>query len=289
MNRILQATALGVVTLLSAHVPATSSTSLGTSGEVHVQELELDGLIEPYADLNVGAQVDGVIAKIPVDRGDMLEAGQVVARLESDLEETQLELQRARAESTAQIDSAREAVKLSKQRAARTRKLFEEKVISWGALEEVETELRIAELRLIDAEDTRRMAQIEVRRAEALLAQRTIYSPISGIVVERYLGEGELVYRANSDQILRIAQIDPLLVEIIAPLSTYGRIAVGDTVTVHPDSPVGGSVQAKVTVVDRVIDAASGTIGIRCELENKDHKIPAGLRCRVRLNLREGK
>jgi len=40
---------------------------------------------------------------------------------------------------------------------------------------------------------------------------------------------------------------------------------------------------AKVTVVDRVIDAASGTFGVRLQLENPDNRFPAGIRCSVRL------
>ena len=44
------------------------------------QDLELDGLIEPFADLNLGAQVDGVLAEILVERGETVGAGQVVAR-----------------------------------------------------------------------------------------------------------------------------------------------------------------------------------------------------------------
>ena len=39
---------------------------------------------------------------------------------------------------------------------------------------------------------------------------------------------------------------------------------------------------ARVTVVDRVVDAASGTFGVRLELPNPDYRLPAGLKCKVR-------
>ncbi len=288
MKKTLHTCALILSTLAGFHVAVGSV----FPSVVHAPEpapfaLELDGLIEPYADLNVGAQVDGVLSEILVERGDMLKAGQVIARLESGLEQTQLDIAEARAGSTAGIDSAAAGVQLSRQRLDRTRQLYEERVASRGALDEVETELRLAELRLVEAKEIHRMAQLEVKRVQALIKQRTIHAPISGVVVERFLGAGELVYRANQDQVLRIAQVDPLRVEIIAPMSVYGQVRVGDFVEVLPMEPVGGSYKAKVIAVDRVIDAASGTIGIRCELPNSDHKIPAGLRCRVRLNLVE--
>jgi membrane fusion protein (multidrug efflux system) len=53
-------------------------------------------------------------------------------------------------------------------------------------------------------------------------------------------------------------------------------------VQVKPEEPVGGTHKAKVTVVDHVVDAGSGTLGIRMELPNPDLRIPAGLKCTVR-------
>jgi len=51
---------------------------------------------------------------------------------------------------------------------------------------------------------------------------------------------------------------------------------------VYPEDPVGGRYDATVDVVDRVFDAASGTIGVRLNLRNPDYALPAGLKCQVR-------
>ena len=51
---------------------------------------------------------------------------------------------------------------------------------------------------------------------------------------------------------------------------------------VVPEGPVGGRNRARVTIVDEVIDAASGTFSVRLELPNRDYEIPAGLKCAVR-------
>ena len=42
-----------------------------------------------------------------------------------------------------------------------------------------------------------------------------------------------------------------------------------------------GSHRARVTVVDKLIDAASGTLGVRLQLPNPNNKIPAGIKCSV--------
>jgi hypothetical protein len=61
----------------------------------------------------------------------------------------------------------------------------------------------------------------------------------------------------------------------------YGQIHRGDEATVLPDQPLGGQYAAKVVIVDPVIDAASGTFGVRLLLPNSDWRLPAGLRCRA--------
>ena len=52
-------------------------------------------------------------------------------------------------------------------------------------------------------------------------------------------------------------------------------------VEVIPEAPIGGQYMAEVKIVDRVIDAARGTLGVRLELPNPNHRLPAGLKCKV--------
>jgi hypothetical protein len=65
-------------------------------------------------------------------------------------------------------------------------------------------------------------------------------------------------------------------------LTQFGKIQPGMSAEIIPEQPVGGSYQATVTVVDKVFDAASATIGIRLDLPNPDYILPAGLKCQIR-------
>lgn len=127
--------------------------------------------------------------------------------------------------------------------------------------------------------NNRRLADLELQRTTAEVALRTMKSPVNGVVVERFMNPGEF---PKQEKILKIAQIDPLRVEVYAPVAMLGKIAVGMTAHVKPESPLTGEYTAKVTVVDRVVDAASGTFGVRLELPNHELKLPAGLKCSVR-------
>jgi multidrug efflux pump subunit AcrA (membrane-fusion protein) len=117
-------------------------------------------------------------------------------------------------------------------------------------------------------------------RAVEILNQRTIRSPINGVVVERKLGPGE--YAFDQAHLVTVSQIDPLNVEVFVPLSQFGKIKPGMQGEVYPEDPVGGTYLATVTIVDQVFDAASSTIGVRLELPNGDYRLPAGLKCTIR-------
>ena len=91
------------------------------------------------------------------------------------------------------------------------------------------------------------------------------------------------VWAADPPQVVRVAQIDPLTVEVFAPLALLGEIEVGGLADVRPEEPVGGVYQATVSAVDRVVDAASGTFAVQLELPNPQYAVPSGVKCRVQL------
>ena len=218
---------------------------------------EMECLLEPHLVANVGSPVEGTLNQVLVDRGSAVGKGQVVARLNSSVEAANLELRMAQEE-------------FGKRKVERNKELFSKELISANEKDEIETQTRIAGL--------------EVKQQQQVLEQRSKRSPLNGVVVERFLGPGERV--ANEKPILRIAQIDPLNVEVIAPVELFGAIRPGMAAEVSLDPLLSGVYKARVVVVDRVIDAASGTFGVRLELANPGNKIPAGIKCRARFPAR---
>ena len=110
---------------------------------------------------------------------------------------------------------------------------------------------------------------------------RTIRSPVTGVVVEVMRKPGEFGAISFKDPIMKLAEIDPLYVETVLPASMYGKVKRGQRAVVVPEQPIGGSYETRISVVDPVIDAASGTLGVRMELPNRRGLIPAGVRCKV--------
>jgi RND family efflux transporter MFP subunit len=239
----------------------------------------LDCVIHPELIVAVAAPVEGLLDKVLVDRGDLVKEGQELATLESSVERVNVLLARARVEQEAALKSGRTRLEFGVRRYDRTLELFRKEMVPTKEMDEAETAKILAEHELLQAAETRRVAEIELERATAALTLRTVRSPVTGVVIERLLAAGEF---AKQSPIVRIARIDPLRVEVIVPVAQLGRVRVGGRAEIVPEAPVSGAFPATITVVDRVIDAASGTFGVRLSLPNPDYRLPAGLRCGVR-------
>ena len=148
--------------------------------------------------------------------------------------------------------------------------------------EEFRTELQVAQLGVRKAHEDRQQAQLELLRARARLRQRTVFSPVDGVVVERYLSPGELANRTDKSVIVAVAQLDPLFVEVRVPQSMLRTLDRGDKAVLRPEFPVERDFECAIQTIDPVVDAATGTLRVRLALPNPDHDIPAGLHCTVR-------
>lgn len=212
-----------------------------------------DCMIEPRAKVAFGSQVPGILDEVLVDRGDFIKKGQVLARLKSGIE-------------GAIVAQAKTQLEFLRRKNERNKELAQKNLISAHEKDEIETEMMKTENLLKEAEEK--------------LKLRTILSTIDGVVTERSLHPGE--YAGESTAILKAAQIDPLNVEVILPIHKYGSIRKSMKVEIRPEKPFSGVYYGEVVIIDKVADAASGTFGVRVMLDNKNHRLPAGLKGKAR-------
>jgi len=208
--------------------------------------------MEPYLTVNVASQVSGILEEVLVKRGDLVAKGQVLATLRAAVEKADLE-------------QASAMLEFNRRKLDRNKELVAQGNVSANDEDEMATEIKKDEAIL--------------HQVAAKLEMKIIRSPVDGVVVKVDLSAGEYV---GEKQIMTIAQIDPLNVEVVVPVSEYGTIKKGMMAEVRPESPVGGVYTGKVTIVDRVVNAASGSFGVRVELPNPNLAIPSGLKCNVK-------
>lgn len=249
------------------------------SNALAVDVPELDCVIEPHIVVDLSSRTDGIVETIEVDRGDLVEENQVVVQLESGVERAAVEYARAAANAESDLQSSEVRMTFAQRRRGRLEGLYREQALSSDQMDEMETEAILTALERDQATERQRLAQLELHRALEVLERHTVRSPINGVVVQRFLAPGESV---EEKPIIRLAQIDPLRVEVIVPVSYFGAIQVGQQAVVVPERPMQNPYRAEVTLVDRVADAASGTYRVRLSLRNPDHALPSGLKCMVR-------
>lgn len=235
-------------------------------------------LIEPDRVAEVGTQSIGVIDQLKVERGDAVREGQLLARLSAQVERASVAVAESRARADAELKAAVAANDLAQSKLARAKDLLKQEFVSTLAVEQADSEARVAAQRVLQAREARQVAERELSLSTAQLGQRDIRSPFDGIVIERYRTEGERVER---EAIVRVAKIDPLRVEVLVPANQFGKIALGQIASVKPDLQQIGALSAKVSLVDRVIDPASNSFRVRLSVPNPGNTVPSGLRCKV--------
>ena len=210
-------------------------------------------LLEPNNKIKVSSQVTGIVKEVNIKRGDRVSGGQVLLTLEDDSVRNTLEIAKVR-------------YKYAKLNLERNVELISEGFISDAQHQELIT--------------NEKLAWLSVKEANILLQKQSIHSPIRGVVVKKHISVGEYV---SVDPLVEVVNIDPLYAEVVFRANRYHTFKLGKEVTLQLEGKQA-PYKGVVTVIDPVIDAASGTFGIRVEVPNPDEKITPGLNCRVLLH-----
>lgn len=254
------------------------------AGPAQAADAGFECLLEPWQVVEVRAPVDGMIASIAVQRGDPIRRGQVLVVLQSEAEKAAVEQAQYRARMDGQIAAARNRIDYANKKLARLTDLQKDNFSSRQASDEAQAEKALAEAELLQAQEARQAAVLEHKRAQELLALRTMTAPFNGVVVDRMLNPGDLAESgAGRRPVLKVAQIDPIKADVALPAGLFDQVKVGSKASVVPVVG-GGRYPAVVRHVDRVIDAASSTFIARLELPNPQARLPAGSRCQASID-----
>lgn len=215
---------------------------------------QLSCLLEPSQQIKVASEVAGVVRHINFKRGDNVRQGEVLLSLEQGMEIAEINLSRAK-------------VEFMDRRFERNQELIEKGLLADFEVDEIITE--------------REIAALELKRAERNLEQKIIYSPVDAVVVDMLVSRAEY---AGVEPLMVLAVLNPLHAEIVMSASYYGRVKKGMQVEIIPDGLQDSVYTGTVRIVDRIIDAASGTFGVQVEIPNPGLGLPAGLKCTARFS-----
>ncbi len=210
--------------------------------------------LEADEQATVVSQITGVVLEIYAEEGDFVEAGQVLARVETD-------------RYRLQVEQAEAALKRLETDFQRKKELFERELVSADDFEGVSAELQAQkaeyELALLDLEYT------------------NIRAPIAGYISERMVRAGNLV--ALHDPVYRVTSYDPLLALLHVPERELRVLRKGLQVAMALDAWPGEKFAGDIIRISPVIDPATGTFRVTAAVKDHGDMLKPGLFGRVEI------
>jgi RND family efflux transporter MFP subunit len=210
--------------------------------------------LEADEQATVVAQTTGVVLDILAEEGEYVEAGQVLARVETN---------RYRLE----VEMAGAALKRLETDYQRKKELFEKELVSADDFERVSSELQAQK------------AAYDLARLD--LEYTNIRAPISGYVSERLVRAGNLV--KLHDPVYRVTSYDPLLAVLHVPERALSVLSKGLTVSMSLDAWPGQSFNGEVIRISPVVDPGTGTFRVTARVMDHDQMLKPGLFGRVEI------
>lgn len=265
--------------------------------ENYSKDIEISGNVKPAQLVRTGFKLAGVIDRINVKEGDTISKGQVIATLETD--DYQLGVNAAQAQYDAverQADSAIRSgvnqaeanLEFVKTQYERMEKLYEEGAIPKTTLEELETQLVVAESKYQEALDAYSITEAQLKQAgtgieaaENKIKDTVLKSPISGTVIQKLFEEGETI--ASGHPVVVLGRLDVLEVEIGVPDILIDSIQIGKNVDVYIYG-LEKEVQGRISNINTAADLETRTFGVKIDIANSENRIKPGMIAKVIMN-----
>jgi len=284
------------------------------------RRLHLTGTIISEAMVDVLSKVSGILEKIQVEQGDRVKADQVVAMVEREEKEAQLQVAQAaldvlrarwaQMETGARPEEITQSEQLVRQTKAswetsldnymRFKNLKERDFISQQRLDEAMLQVTLSEAEYRSAKEKLtlmrkgarqedrdallaqiRQAEAALRLAQIHLKNTTIRAPISGIISKRFLDQGAFV--STTAPIVRIVAMDMVKVLVQVVESELAQLRVGAKAEISVDAYRKQVFRGGVLRISPTVDPESRMADIEIQVDNRDHRLKPGMFARVNL------
>lgn len=244
------------------------------------------GTLQAVTTVQVGTQVSGTIQALYADFNSLVRKGQVIARLDPSLFETQIEQARANL-IRAQADLERLKVTLDDARTKlrRARDLAARQLIPQSELETADVSVRSAEAQIRSSEAQVTQAQASLHQNEVNLQNTVIQAPIDGLVISRNVDVGQTVAASMQAPTLFVLAADLTKMQVVANLdeSDVGRIRPGQVVTFRVDAYPADDFTGTLTQVrlQPIVQQNVVTYATVIDVPNPELKLKPGMTANV--------
>lgn len=254
-----------------------------TSGKIS-EKVALTGALKSKERVDVNPKIAGRITQIKVDVGQSVARGALIAVLEDDEINQQIERSKASI-AVADASIAQREAELSNAKAELDRKkqLVEAGVLSRQELDALEMRHRVAASQVELARAQRRQSEAEQRELNIRQSQTRVYAPIAGVVAQRHLDIGAM--GGANTPIVTIVSVSPMVIEANTAEQDISRIKTGAQVSVTIDSMPGHKFSGRIMRISPLLDAQTRNGKVEIEIPNKGGILKGEMFARVELNL----
>lgn len=221
------------------------------------------GTLEAVTTVDVGTQVSGLVQDMYADFNSIVKKGQIIARLDPSLIQTQIE-QRTASVVRAEADLERLRVSLAdaERKQNQAKQMWDKQLIPRDQLETADMNVLTLKSQIKSSEAGLTQARADLNAQEVNLGHTVIKSPIDGIVISRSVDPGQTVAASMNAPVLYIIAEDLSKMQILANIdeADVGRMRPGQHVTfrvdAYPTENFTGTVQQvrlQPTVVQNVV------------------------------------
>jgi HlyD family secretion protein len=243
-----------------------------------VETVSASGKIQSESEVIISPDVSGEIMELPVKEGDKVEAGQLLVKIDPDIQQSNVERLEAALNTSkanlanAQSRKAQSDARLTNSEAnfQRVKKLFNEKVVSQAEYDAALSEFNVAtsdvEAASQSVEASRfqvKSAQAALKEAEKSLTRTEIYSPVNGTISKLNFEKGERVVgtsQMQGSEIMTIADLDEMEVTVEVNENDIIRVGYNDTCDIEVDAYLGETFTGIVTnIANSAMSEGMGT------------------------------
>ncbi len=238
-----------------------------------------NGVVKSIDRIEIKSKASGEIVELPVEEGDFISQGDLIARLDQKDERAEV------AQAQADFDIAKAELKQAQNTFERRNKLFQDNLISEEEQGQITLDLAVAKGKVIQTSTT-------LERAQERLSEAVVRAPIDGIILQKYVEEGQIIASGVSNvsggtPIVDIADMSSVYIETGIDEIDIGKVQIGNSATViadaYPELEFNGKivriapeakVEQNVTLFDLVV-----------EVKNNDGKLRSGMNTRVEIEI----
>lgn len=248
------------------------------------------GTLQAVTTVQVGTQVSGTIQSLYADFNSLVRKGQVLARLDPSLFETQIEQARANLiRAQAEVERLRVALEDTRTKLTRARELSGRQLIPRSELETAEVAVRSTEAQIRSSEAQVVQAQASLNQNQVNLEHTIIQAPIDGLVISRNVDVGQTVAASMQAPTLFVLAADLTKMQVIANLdeSDVGRIRPGQRVAFRVDAYPAEDFEGRVVQVrlQPIVQQNVVTYATVIDVPNPELKLKPGMTANVNVEI----